>query len=371
MTQYWNSLAGRLFKLVFSGYLILAILVTLTQLVIEYSAVQSRIGTDIASLGQSFSGGVSNALWELDQPSMQTMAQGMGQSSIVTGVRITSADGEVLASAGEIPEGASPGAGGIFAPCQSHAERLVRNTPTGVRDLGELSIFSDRSIALNRIKYSFMVILINSIVKTIGLWIIFYVIITKWLSRPITRLTGAVSRIRFASDSTVPIDLEYPHQDEIGGLAESMNKMQERLYTARSELEFANQSLEEKVKERTQRLSEALNFSETILSSSPLPMGVYTVQGRCALANTAYAELFGTTLAALGESDFRMFDRMGMAGLREQCRIALDQHRPQQVEIEALTLSGRPLWVDCRILPTFTNGADHLLIQFVDPSTIP
>jgi len=90
--HFWQSLAGRLFKLVFSAYLVLAILVTITQLVIEYSTIQRLIAADLTSLGRSFNGGVSGAMWELDRPLMKTMAEGIAQSSIVTGVRIISED---------------------------------------------------------------------------------------------------------------------------------------------------------------------------------------------------------------------------------------------------------------------------------------
>lgn len=86
---YWQSLAGRLFKTVFGSYLVLAIIVTVIQLGIEYSATSRIINSDLASLGNSFSPSVAGAIWELDRPLMKTMAQGIAQSSIVTGVRIS------------------------------------------------------------------------------------------------------------------------------------------------------------------------------------------------------------------------------------------------------------------------------------------
>ena len=81
----WPSLAGRLFKLVFGGYVVLAVLVTCVQLALEYASIQRLIGSDLVSLGRSFSGGVAGAQWELDRPLLKTMAQGIAQSAMVSG----------------------------------------------------------------------------------------------------------------------------------------------------------------------------------------------------------------------------------------------------------------------------------------------
>ena len=364
--NFGQSLAGRLFKLVFGGYLILAILVTSVQLGLEYSSEQRLIGSDLVSLGQSFNGGVAGAMWELDRPLMKTMAQGIAQTSIVTGVRIASASGETLAAVGEIPSTEPVNIDGFFAPFQFNATSLRKETPTGTRELGQLTIYSDRSVALERVKYSFFVILINSLVKTAGLWLIFYLVISKGLSRPLAKLTEVVSHLEFAADSKEAIAVDYPHQDEMGRLVGSMRKMQERLFEARRELDRVNYGLEKAVAERTQYLSDALEFNETILLSSPLPMGVYAASGQCILANEAYAKVVGASRKDLLAQNFRQLDSWKTSGLLDYCLTALAHHSPQQREIYAISSFGKEVWLECRILPTYFNGEDHLLIQFFD-----
>ncbi len=259
---YLQSLAIRLFKTVFGSYLILAVIVTMIQLVIEYSATKRLIGNDLESLAKSFSPSVAGALWELDRPLMKTMAQGIAQSSIVTGVSISSDTGESYTTVGIVPAAVNTNPNGMFAPYQHTKTILKRQTPNGERILGSLSIFSDRSVALHRVKYSFIVILVNSIIKTAGLLVIFYLVITRGLSRPLSRLNEFVSRIRFASESENPEPLHYPHNDELGQLTDSMNLMLERLKKARHELEQSNQHLEQTVAERTRSLSEAVEAAD-------------------------------------------------------------------------------------------------------------
>ena len=364
--SYWNSLAGRLFKLVFSGYLILAIVVTVIQLGLEFSSIQRQIRDDLVSLGLSFNAGVAGAMWELDVPLMQTMARGISQSSIVTGVSISSIGGSTVTAVGKTPSTSSIDPEAFFVPFQFDSTVLSRQTATGLRELGKLTIYADRSVALERVKYSFFVILINSLIKTAGLWMIFYLVITKALSRPLSRLTEVVTQFEFAAGAKDSIPIEYPYEDELGRLMGSMQKMQSRLLSAHDELEKSNISLEETVKTRTHHLSEALDFNEKILVNSPLPMAVYSLDGQCVMTNEAYADLVGGTREAVLKLNFRQNLSWKKSGLLDACLSAFELNIPQQKIINAVTTFGNSVCLDCRLLPTMLNGREHLLIQFFD-----
>ncbi|MRR49876.1 MAG: diguanylate cyclase [Rhodocyclaceae bacterium] len=261
--NFWTSLTGRLFKLVFGWYLALAIAVTSVQLALEYSSINHGINNDLESLGRSFAPSLSDALWAFDQLQLSVMAQGIVQTSYVTGVRIESADGYALATAGELPPINDIAGTGLLAPYQRKHFPLEVTTPRGERkQIGEFVLYSDRSVALERIKYSFMVILINSLIKTAGLWLIFYLVITRSLARPLADLTRVVSRVEFAADTVEPIALDYKHQDELGRLLATMHKMQERVIAAHQQVLETNRHLEETVAQRT----EALRASEQRLT---------------------------------------------------------------------------------------------------------
>lgn len=124
--------------------------------------------------------------------------------------------------------------------------------------------------------------------------------------------------------------------------------------------------LEQKVLERTQNLSEALNFNKTILLNSPLPIGVYAANGQCILANEAYAKIAGTTRDALLEQNFNNIASWQASGLLQDCLAALKHYTPRHREIKVVNCFGKKTWVDCQILPTRLNGEYHLLMQFTD-----
>jgi two-component system sensor histidine kinase/response regulator len=113
-------------------------------------------------------------------------------------------------------------------------------------------------------------------------------------------------------------------------------------------------------------LNESSAFNENILLSSPLPMGVYSADGRCVKANGAYAELVGATREALLSQNFHDIYSWQRSGLFDECITALEQGTQVQREIKVVSSFGKEVWVDCRILPTHLNGEDHLLIQFID-----
>ncbi|MEO5332159.1 MAG: ATP-binding protein [Magnetococcus sp. YQC-5] len=363
---FWQSLTGRLFRLVFGGYVILAITVTVIQLTLEYSSIHQMVATDLVSLSHSFRDSVSGALWELDRALLRTMAIGISQSSVVTGVAITANNGESLVNVGEIPASLRVETNSLFAPFQFNVSELNRKTPNGMRHLGRLTIYADRSVVFQRVKYSFFVILINSMVKTAGLWVIFYLVISKGLAIPLSRLTEVVAQLEFVAKSPEIIAIEYPHQDELGRLVSAMRTMQERLFAARAQLEAVNHSLEETIGERTRDLEETLAFNDKILLDSPLPMGVYAADGQCKLANQSYAKMVGATRDDLLSQQFQNIVAWKQSGLLEDCLTALAHHTQQYREINVVTSFGKEVWLESRILPTHLNGEDHLLIQFVD-----
>ena len=113
-------------------------------------------------------------------------------------------------------------------------------------------------------------------------------------------------------------------------------------------------------------LVESLDFNETILLKSPLPMGVYAKTGKCVLANDAYAKLIGTTCEDLLMQNFNSIDSWKKSGLLADCLSAL-AHRPvEPSEMHVASSFGKDVMVEYRILLTHLKGQPHLLIQFLD-----
>ena len=132
------------------------------------------------------------------------------------------------------------------------------------------------------------------------------------------------------------------------------------------QLQAERDLLDERVTERTARLSEALDFNETMLLNSPLPMGIYAESGQCELANEAFAQFVGATPEQLMAQNFRTITSWQATSLLDDCLTALETQTPQQREAHLNTSFGKEVWFEYRILPRHLKGQVHLLIQFFD-----
>ena len=245
-----RTLARRLLYTILPSYLLLALAMTGAQLAIQYHSVATAISDDLASLGRTVEPGVTEAVWELDSSRLGAAARGALQNAIVTGVRITDAGGSVLAAAGELA--ASGG--------QRNAVPLFHDQPNGERRLiGGLELLSGQEVLWGRLRSSFLMVLLNSVIVTVGLWLIVSWTIRFRLSHSVTRMARTVEGWRFKPDDTV---VDYPYGDELGGLVHALNDSRERLTLSMRRLNEINLNLEGIVAERTRELQQAKDAAD-------------------------------------------------------------------------------------------------------------
>ena len=366
---YQRSLAARLISTVFRWYLAFAIGVTLVQLALEYSSVSRTIGTDMVSLGRSFGPSVREALWLFDRPLLNTMSKGLAQTAFISGVKIENRDGQVLAQTGRMPGAAEQGGNGLMASYQAHVIALEQPTAKGGgKLLGHLTLYSDRSVVLERIKYSFLVILFNSIVKTLGLWLICYWVVTRYLAGPLEKLAADIGTLNFDDRQQDATPFKYQHSDELGVLVNALNSMRARLWVSRNERELLNQELEKRVAERTQTLNEARDLNHTLIGQSPLGFQAFRADGQCIMANRAVCGLVGGTEAALLQQNFRKIDSWKTNNFIELAERTLHTGQPGHASAAVVTSFGKKLWIELTFSSFALDGKPHLLVMVNDIS---
>lgn len=261
-----KTLAISLFRLVFGWYLLLAILVTCVQLGLEYASIKRTVATDLLALGRSFAPGVADTMWTYDKPLLDSLVKGIAQTAIITGVKVENSKGEIVSADGHIPGKDEKVSEGMLAPFQMHEVTLwsvALSKSHDKRELGKMTLYSDRIVVIERVRYSFLVILVNSLIKATGLWLIFYWAITRRLSRPLKEIARAIDALEVKTDEAEPTLLDYPYHDEIGRLVASLNDMRTRLAASHRELE-------KKVAERTRELSKANRRLEALSTTDGL-----------------------------------------------------------------------------------------------------
>ena len=115
-------------------------------------------------------------------------------------------------------------------------------------------------------------------------------------------------------------------------------------------------------------LRAAVEFNQTILLSSPLPMAVYAADGQCVEVNDAFAELVGGTREALLAQNIYRGKASVQAGLGDLAQAVLSSNLPQRHTTTATSSFGKLLHVEFRMHPVTLHGKSHLLMQTMDLS---
>ncbi|MDD4944136.1 response regulator [Rhodoferax sp.] len=258
-----QTLARRLLLAIFPWYLLVALSMTGVQLAIQTISINHDIQNDLASLAITVAPSVTNAVWELDTTQLNTVTRGIRQNTIVTGVQVTSNSGKELASDGELPNVSQMArqAGWI-----EHKQAVVPLNYVSLRGeqhlIGHLKLYSNRDVVWNRTKYSVLVTLVNSLVVTTGLWLIFSWVIRFRLSNAVTKVAIAVTNWRFQNREATAAPINYPYQDELGELVKAFNESRAQLSDSLQDLSELNRNLEAIVAARTQELQQAKDTAE-------------------------------------------------------------------------------------------------------------
>ena len=123
---------------------------------------------------------------------------------------------------------------------------------------------------------------------------------------------------------------------------------------------LARRELEEQVRSRTTDLTEALNFTETILAASPVGIAVFRQDGPCVSANAMFCCIFGC------DRDRILNQRWDTAsfwqqGLLDQARRTLETGVSSRDEGEIVTEDGRIVRIDWQFVRFFRQTEAHLL----------
>ena len=263
-----QTLARRLLYTMLPWYLLLVVSMTLLQLGLQYVAVSRAISSDLASLGRTVEPGATQAVWELDNDQLKSIAHGVRQNAIVSSVAVLNGAGEIIAADGERPKTGEDALS--FRQRQYklevipllHADRYGRQLP-----IGSVQLAANQDVLWERIKSSFFGVLLSSVLVSTGLWMIFVWTIRHRLTSSVTGVARALNQRR-NTGADVPFEpIVYPYHDEFGQLVAALNESHSRLIESMRELRDANLNLEQLVAERTADLQLAKEAAESANAS--------------------------------------------------------------------------------------------------------
>ncbi len=246
-----ESISSQLLKSIFGIYFIVAIVVTLGQIGFEVRNVRNDIMGQLKNLELSFGKSLQKALWTEDMKGLKAALHGVSSNDFIKGLVITNEDGQEIQKKGRITnlEGVT-----ILDKLFSHSFDI--KSQGGDEILGRGEFFSSNRIIYNRIKYSLILIVLNSIIKTSLLWLIMIVFIKKYLERPLEKLKEELNELNL--DDIKKIDYVSSKKNQFSLLVDAYNDLLERLKSYRDQIVFNQENLKSLVQRKTQELEEAV-----------------------------------------------------------------------------------------------------------------
>ncbi len=296
-----NSVATRLLTVVFSLYFIVAMAVTLIHMGAEYFNTQKGVINDLHVFQKTFEHALATEVWNVDDEALASVVLGIREVPIIVGMKIEDMKGELITADGLILDKQ-----GVISHVVSEAkntenseevifsELLVHDFPLYfIRNDGQKiqvgtgALYSSNGIVFEKVQYGFIFIVINSIIKTAALWLIFLLVARVILSRPLGLLTIATAHLSLDNLENFKSDINTYGRNEIKILEEGFKQMVQNLLSARQKL--SNYAL--KIEEKNEALSQAKHRLELLLESSR----------KLSLTRNKFTALLETTRSILSE----------------------------------------------------------------------
>lgn len=234
---------------------------TIVHIYVEYNNTEKSVIAEIQTFQKALYPSMTSMLWNADTTSLQNLINGTLHATGIVGVSIFTPDlgridaGETLKN---IPVAAKEGIyyhedGNFF--WYSFPFKGV-DMKGDISFLGTGAIFSKKSEIFRQVRPSVYMILINAILKSFALWIIFLWQGKRVISKPLGELTNALSALDFNNIKHKTLNIKSSSKDEIQFLVTSYETMIDNLAQAKDEIDDLTKNLEDKVQQRTKQLNQ-------------------------------------------------------------------------------------------------------------------
>ncbi len=279
-----ESIATQLMRVVFFCYCLVAITVTAIHVFEEYRQTQVNISQELKSYETIFGPVLGKSMWHLDRERIKDVMNAMNLVPVIKGVKVNKVNEEKIFMA----QGRVMNSNLETLLYQSNQVTVLGNQEelfyhefpviyeyAGVgHELAKVTLYSSSAAVLDRVKTGFVFLAINSIIKGVALWIIFYWFSNKIILYPLSQLSKTVKEINFQKLGEVEKIQATPKNNELRDLQLSFSGMVAELEKSKYEILDLNNNLVERVRIKThqiemekQKVQEALNVKTNFLAT--------------------------------------------------------------------------------------------------------
>jgi len=251
-----TSLSKELIIVIFKIYFAITVLITVSNMIIEYFHTKNNIKAELEQISLSFIPSLSSAMWNLDDVQKEAIIKGVMLLPSVLGIEIEDQDKKVV------------GEGFIYSFRKSSADSFYYQTKLFHKSsdeklvhVGNVRLYSNSAIVLDRIELGFYMIFISALVKSALLIFLFIWAFRLMLNRPLTAITNHVEKINLENIKKEKVAFPFKSNNELKRLQDSFNQMlrkisadNEKILSVEHEIQ---RRLEAEVQVRTEELTQA------------------------------------------------------------------------------------------------------------------
>ncbi len=247
-----NSITFEVIRYITLYYFSVAAILTLSQIGLEYFKIKSDIESQIKEIESSFSESLTNSLWEFNEVQTKAIVDGIAKSPAITYVTVKGVKNETIYGAGNVTEEPQPILDAAFNPNQifvfkrSLSKNIGKNNE---EEIGKLYIYSGNSVIISQLSHIVVPIIVNSVIKTIFLWMILLVFINNKLKGPLNQFVKNISEID--PKNPRPVDLKISKEiKEFASIQNAFNELIRQLKNYKDVLEAIVENKTELLKEK-------------------------------------------------------------------------------------------------------------------------
>ncbi len=261
-----DSIATRMLLVILGLYLLVAMTITLSHVLVEYKYQKENIIQDLEDIEQAFENGLAVSLWGLDQQALQASVEGMLRIPTLVGVKISNLENTIISIGGIIIEQNKTGRVGLHVNISgcSDEEKTVHGDELYSLEifqrqfsitydlegekilLGQATLYSNSSVIYRRMKLQVVMLLVNLVLTLLTFSMALLWVVNRYLRKPLGILTNAMEDISLNSLGSFSIDTRASRRNEIKVLEESINFMVADLNAAISKQNETQASLRER-----------------------------------------------------------------------------------------------------------------------------
>lgn len=278
-----NTIGYKLLKAVFSLYVIIALIITGLHMYSEYVNAKDIVLEDMKNIEKIFLKQMTTTIWNFDTALLEDIISGILVSRSITGVSVQSKEKEVLGNFGAVDNESKITKNSLFSneikvnyqkSSYSYTFILQSEEYNNNEVLSYITLYSNDKVIYSKVKNNFILIIINSLIKTFALWVIFLFFANRYLTKPFFEIIEVTNNIDSKKLDNIELEYSKKEKSEFDILKKTFNDMFFRLKKSYKELNVTNKknidlnkNLETKVESRTSALKESNSeLEKTILN---------------------------------------------------------------------------------------------------------